>query len=591
MSLRQGLWQIVENFRIAELSQWFFLAFLVGTLTGLAAVAFEFLWDIVYTGVMEHAVGYHPGVPPHVDVKALLFLFPILGGLVSGYLTHRFAPEAKGLGTDAAVYAYHFNNAWIRPVVALVKALATIFSLATGGSGGREGPMVQIGAALGILTTRIRRELQDVQYRRILMIMGMAGGVSAIFRLPIGGAFFATEVLYRGPDLEVEALVPAILTSIMAYVVAGSFHGWEPVFSIPPLSFSLKELPLYALLAAATTLGSFFFVTLEHWTECKFNRLQVSPPYLRPAIGAALTGLLLLVFPAAASTSYEYVQFAFDGNLPLLFALSLFVFKALATAFTITSGGSGGTFGPSVVMGAMIGTVMGHVFHNLFPHLASSPIPYTLIGVVGFFAAGANAPIASVFMALELTGRYSMLVPALFVSTLSYLLGSTWGLYAHAQVFSRLDSPAHAADFINILRRIRIRDLKLRKPDVMLFENEPVENALRRAAEINPNQECLPVLDPEGKEVVGYVFGRDLRKALWEGVLHGVGLAVLVEDALHQDTPTLSPDETLERAMQVFFTSGLDELPVMDEGGNLLGLLHRSDILDAYRRRVELAGR
>ncbi len=589
MSLRQGLRQIVQNFRVAELSQWFFLAFLVGTLTGLAAVLFEGLWDVVYEGVMYHAVGYVPDVPPRVETEVLLFLFPIFGGLVSGFLTQRFAPEARGLGTDAAVYAYHFNNAFVRPVVGVVKAFATIASLATGGSGGREGPMVQIGAALGVLTSRIRKDFRDPRYRRILMIMGMAGGVSAIFRLPIGGAFFATEVLYRGPDLEVEALVPAILTSIMAYVVAGSFHGWDPVFSIPPVSFSLLQLPLYALLAAAATMGSFFFVTLEHFAERQFNRLKLSPPYLRPALGAALTGLLLLVFPAAASTSYEYVQFAFDGKITLVFALALFLTKAFATAFTITSGGSGGTFGPSVVMGAMIGTVMGHLFHALWPALVPSVVPFTLIGIVGFFAAGANAPIASVFMALELTGHYGMLVPALFVATLSYLLGSTWGLYAHAQVFSRLDSPAHAADFINILRRIRIQDVTPRRCEVFLYENEPVEKALHRAAEINPEQECLPVLDPEGKQVVGYVFGRDLRKALWEGVLHGVGPAVLVEDALHQDTPTLSPEDTLERAMQVFFTSGLDELPVVDGEGKLLGLLHRSDILEAYRRRLERA--
>ncbi len=586
--IRRGLRQIVQNFRVAELSQWFLLSFAVGTATGLAAVAFETLWEVVYEGVMVHAVGYTPGVPPRVRAPILLLVFPVLGAVVSGFLTVRFAPEARGLGTDAAVYAYHFHNAFIRPVVAVVKALATIASLATGGSGGREGPMVQIGAALGPLVGSIRREFRQPRYRRVLMIMGMAGGVSAIFRLPIGGAFFATEVLYRGPDLEVEALVPAILTSIMAYVIAGSFHGWDPVFSIPPLQFSLAQLPLYALLALAATLGSFFFVTLEHWTERRFARIQVSPPYLRPAVGALLTGLLLLVFPAAASTSYAYVQLAFEGALPLTFALTLFFAKALATALTITSGGSGGTFGPSVVMGAMIGTVMGHLFQSLWPQLVPSVVPFTLIGVVGFFAAGANAPIASVFMALELTGRYNMLVPALFVATLSYLLGSTWGLYAHAQVFSRLDSPAHAEDFINILRRIRIRDLHLRRPRTFLYEHEPVERALHRAAEEDPSQECLPVLDPSGKRVVGYVFGRDLRQALWEGVLHDVGPAVLVEDALHQDTPTLHPEDTLEKAMHEFFRSGLDELPVV-EGERLLGLLHRSDLLEAYRQRTERA--
>jgi len=386
----------------------------------------------------------------------------------------------------------------------------------------------------------------------------------------------------------VEALVPAVLTSIMAYVVAGSFYGWDPVFSVPSVTFSLRQLPLYALLAAAATLGSFFFVTVEHFTERWFNRLRVSP-YIRPAVGAALTGLILLVFPAAASTSYEYVQFAFDGRIPLAFALGLFLAKTLATAFTIKSGGSGGTFGPSVVMGAMIGTGMGHLFHTLWPALVPSVVPFTLMGIVGFFSAGANTPIASVFMALELTGHYGMLVLALFVATLSYLLGSTWGLYAHAQVFSRLDSPAHAADFINILRRIRIQDGVLRKPKVFLYEHEPVEQALRRVAEINPEQECLPVLDPEGKKIVGYVFGRDLRKALWEGVLHGVGVAVLVEDALHENTPTLSPEDTLEQAGQVFFTSGLDELPVVNAEGKLLGLLHRSDILEAYRQRAERA--
>lgn len=584
--IRRGMRQIVQNFRVVELSQWFFLSATVGTITGLAAVFFEFLWDVVYEGVMGHAVGYTPGVPPHVRSFLLLAIFPVLGGLVSGYLTFRFAPEARGLGTDAAVYAYHFNNAFIRPVVAIIKALATVMSLATGGSGGREGPMVQIGAVLGISLGRVRKDLSDLTSRRILMIMGMAGGVSAIFRLPIGGTFFATEVLYRGPDLEVEALVPAILTSIMAYGVAGLFHGWDPIFSIPSVSFTMAQLPLYALLAVATALGSFGFVSLEHWTEHRFQKIRVDPPYLRPAIGALFTVMVLLLFPAAASTSYEYVQFAFDGQLSLSFALLLFIAKALATAFTITSGGSGGTFGPSVVMGAMIGTLMGHLFQSVWPHLVPSVPSFTLIGIVGFFAAGANAPIASVFMALELTGRYNMLVPALFVATLSYLMGSSWGLYAHAQVFSRLDSPAHAQDFVNILRRIRIRDLALHPPRVFLYEHEPVEQALHRAAEKDPDRECLPVLDPTGRNVVGYVFGRDLRQALWEGVLHGVGPAVLVEDALHQDPPILHPEDTLEKAMHELFRSGLDELPVV-ENGKIVGLLHRSDLLEAYRQRTQ----
>ncbi len=581
-----GIRELRSAFRFTTVGRWFLWAGLVGISTGLVAALFEWFFDLIYDFVLPGLAGYHAVFPPHVSHPWILFLLPAAGGLIAGWLALTFAPEARGVGTDAAVHAFHRMGGYVRPIVPLIKTLATVASIAFGGSGGREGPLVQIGAGIGSLLSRLLRLTE--RERRMLAVMGMAGGVSAIFRLPIGGAFFAVEVLYRGPDMESDILAPTVMTSVIAYTTMGFFYGWHPIFHIPRVTFEINQLPLYGLLAVGCSIISYVFVKSQAWMEHFFDHLRI-PPLAKPVLGGLLTGVVLLFFPAAAATSYSYVQNALLGQLPLTFALLLLVTKTLATGFTIGSGGSGGHYGPSVVVGAMVGTILGQVFHQLWPVMVPSSIPFTLAGIVGFFSAAANVPIASVFMALELTGNYNLIVPTLFVSTLAYLLSSRWTLY-ETQVFSRIDSPAHLYDLsVDILQKIRVRDILISRPFLILRENEPVEAALHRAAEHNPNQLCFPVQGTTDAGIVGYVFEQDLRVALWEGALTGTGSVLLVEDVMRTRVPTLHPEMDLHEALRHFVLSGLEELPVLNRSGEVIGLLQRKDILTAYDRFIERA--
>ena len=446
------------------------LAGLVGLVAGLGAVAFQYLSHAVVRFGLEAVAGFEHGRPageaalfaagqPLVGHFSPLLLLAImaLGGLVSGFLVYRIAPEAEGHGTDAAIRAYHHNNGVIRARVPLVKLFASAITLGTGGSGGREGPIAQIGAGFGsFLATRLR--LSDYE-RRLLLAAGMGAGVAAIFRAPLAGAIFAAEVLYRDADFEAEAMIPSFIASTTAYCVYGLFMqnllgipGFRHMFDIiPGLRFNspalLGPLGVMALVVAA---ASVLYVRTFYGIHNFFKRLKV-PPSFRPAIGALAAGAfaVLLYYGVrffgdnasraslnVLSYGYGVLQDVFDphksGIIPeeglapaaamaaaavlLLIGLG----KILTTSLTIGSGGSGGVFGPSMVIGGTLGGASGLVFHALAPALVTPPqvVVFAILGMAGFFSAAAKTPISTIIIVSELTGGYELLVPAMWVSAL-----------------------------------------------------------------------------------------------------------------------------------------------------------------------------
>ncbi|NOY13137.1 MAG: chloride channel protein, partial [Deltaproteobacteria bacterium] len=429
------------------------LAVLVGIVAGSGAVFFYFATNSVEHLMLGKIGNFHPpleGTPESSFTQVInglsapyrwfLFLIPAFGGLISGWLVYTYAPEAEGHGTDGALEAFHRKNGVIRGRVPIIKTVASIVTIGTGGSAGREGPIAQIGAGFGsFVATRLGLSSAD---RRILLLAGIAGGIGATFRSPLGGALFAVEVLYRDPEFEHEGLIPCIISSIIAYSLFGSATGWKPLLATPHFQFNHPgELLLYLALGISCALLGVVYVKTFYGLRDLFRKLPL-PNWQKPAIGGLGLGLLALFIPQVLGSGYGLVQAALYGKMALWVMLVIALAKILATSLTISSGGSGGVFAPSLVIGAMLGGAFGASAETLFPLLTQDPRAYVLVGMAGFFAGVANAPIATLIMVSELTGNYSLLAPLMLVCVVAMLVMRKNTIY-EKQVARRFDSPAH----------------------------------------------------------------------------------------------------------------------------------------------------
>lgn len=441
------------------------LSLIVGGATGLGAVVFYVATLVAVRVALGGGAGYWPEpspggeprlpwpiLPRHEFLPWLLPLIPAVGGLLSGLLVWIFAPEAEGHGTDAAIKAYHENDGMIRPRVPLVKTIASALTIGTGGSGGREGPIAQIGAGIGSTLGALLRV--SPTERRVLMAAGVGAGVAAIFRAPLAGALFAAEVLYWSPEFESEVIIPAGIASVMAYCTFGMFFGWAPLFTTPDLTFTNPlELGPYLLLALAMVGLAGVYTRSFYGLTDLFHRLRW-PQALKPALGAFITGAIGLGLYyltgkrkeslSVLSFGYDSLQRALEGRAEVTAGLLAIIAlgKILTTSLTIGSGGSGGVFGPSMVIGGCAGGALGILFHRFWPSLVPNPATYVILGMGGFFAAAAKTPFSTLIIVSEMTGSYHLLLPAIWVCVLSFMLSDEHSLF-RSQVENRSASPAH----------------------------------------------------------------------------------------------------------------------------------------------------
>lgn len=433
---------------------------------GVAGVAvaqlFNWMLGVARAGLLHGIAGYTPpGLPseggssnetigPHG-----LWLVPLvttLGGLIVGIFVEWLAPEAEGHGTDAVIRAFHRAGGKLRGRVAPVKMVASAITIGSGGAAGREGPIALIAAAIGsAYATFTRRSESD---RRLLMLTGAAAGVSAIFRSPIGAAFFVVEVLYADMEFESSALLYATLGAIVAYAINGLVVGWKPLFVVPSVTalHSVYGYVWYMVLGLAAGLLGTALPLVFYRTRDLFRALPV-PVWLKPAIGGLLTGVIILVFPQVMGGGYGWIQRAIDGHIPTATMAALTIAEIVALSLTVGSGGSGGVFAPSLFVGAMLGGACAAL-------AGQPPAPFVVVGMAAVFAGAARVPIATMFMVTEMTGGYTLLVPAALAVMISYLVQSRLArplaipsIY-EAQVTTRADSPAHHTKHLEIALRL-----------------------------------------------------------------------------------------------------------------------------------------
>jgi CIC family chloride channel protein len=428
----------------------------LGVVGGLSAQLFTWLLSVFNNLFMVKLAGYiPPGLPD--EGKTLtqtigahgLWLIPVattLGGLIAGILVYSLAPEAEGHGTDTAVKAYHHSGGFIRARVPPLKMLASAITIGSGGAAGREGPTALISAGIGsIYATITKRSEED---RRTLLLIGMASGLSAIFRSPIGTAFFAVEVLYSGMEFDTWVLLYTMLGSIVAYTINGLFVGWQPLFNVPQNipTPNFMEYLWYAVLGVIAGLFAVILPEIFYKTRDLFKLIRI-PPHFKPAIGGLFVGLIALALPQILGGGYGWIQEAIDGELVLGLMALLVIGKIIALSLTISSGGSGGVFAPGLFVGAMLGGALAKVFNQ--PDAA-----FVIVGMAAVFAGAARVPIATLFMVTEMTGGYDLLVPAALAITISFVVQKQISLKVRypslyeGQVEGRPDSPAHQVEHL-----------------------------------------------------------------------------------------------------------------------------------------------
>jgi CIC family chloride channel protein len=555
------------------------LALLTGVGAGLGAVAFRYLilgFTYVFTGHRDYSAVGHAANPvfPGLGVWFVVAA-PVIGGLIYGPLVARFAPEARGHGVPEVMLAVNRAGGRIRPQVPVVKSLASALCIGSGGSVGREGPIVQIGSALGsVLGQAVRVSESQL---RLLVACGAAGGISATFNAPIAGVFFALELILR--NFETQSFGLVVLSSVLADAIGRAAFGNHAFLLLPGFSFSSPlELILYAGLGVLGTAVGVAFIRVLYAGEDLADRLWRGPEWLRPGVGGILLGLLLLAVPQMYGVGYPVLERAVGGHYVLVMLIAFMAAKLLATSLTMWIGGSGGVFAPSLFMGAMLGTAYGTVVHRLLPHLAAAPGAYGLVGMGAVFAASARAPITAVIIVFELTGDYNIILPLMFAIVVATALSSRASrdtIYTLKLRRRGLDIEAPGAR--RLMAQTRVADAMGPPPRPLSVEQPAADIIARFATE---RSDSLPVLDANGA-LIGVVAAVDLEQA----VARDSGQTRLAAD-LMREAPRVRLDASLEDAVAVLAAGDDEGIPVVDDHDRMVGWLTHRRVLRAYRARA-----
>jgi len=577
------------------------MAVVVGVATGFAAVFFirliAFIQIIFYSGAenLLPALG-----------RGWIILIPVIGGLLVGPIIAKFAVEAKGHGVPEVMQALILRGGRIRPRVALAKIVASALCIGTGGSAGREGPIVQVGSALGSSVGQWLH-LSDDRIKN-LVACGAAAGIAATFNAPIAGVVFAIEVLLS--ELQVAVFGNVVVSAVAASIVSRIFLGSRPAFEIPGyVMHSPWEILLYIFLGLLAALVGILFIRMLYYTEDVFDRLAI-PLWLKPALGALLLGILAFCYPYVGTISYIsaddmtlglpivenyphifgsgflFLEEVLQGRAPFFLLFLLVFLKPLATSFTLGSGNSGGVFAPSLFTGAMLGGTFGYLAMHLFPGLTIEIGAYALVGMAAVFSAAARAPLTSMLIVFEMSNDYRLILPLMAAG----MVASTFAQWLHSDSIYSLKLSKRGIHFdqgrdMDIMQTVQVEEVMNKSPITMQSEQSVAELF---AAFQETHLGGFPVLD-SNKKLYGIVTMQDMERTIQdiERTLHReeVNLRDLkIWDVATSDPVTVFPDEAIWSAIRKMAPRDLARLPVVarSDPKQFVGLISRSDIVRAY---------
>jgi CIC family chloride channel protein len=573
-------------------------ALIVGIGTGLGAVAFRFL----IRGVEWVGYDWFPSITQQWG-KAYVVIIPAIGGLIVGPLIFFFAREAKGHGVPEVMEAVALKGGRIRPVVAVIKSIASSISIGSGGSVGREGPIVQIGSALGSSLGQ-KMGLSDDRIRN-LVACGAAGGIAATFNAPIAGVVFALEIILG--QFSVRYFSSVVVSAVTASVIGRAVFGADPAFRIP-FEYgiaSLWEFAFYPILGVFAALIGVVFVRLLYWTEDLFEQWKSVPEWVQPMVGGILLGGIALAYPSLTGITWErmpqifnvgygIIESALASQLTLKIALILLVLKMIATSLTLGSGGSGGVFAPALFMGAMFGVAFEISIKTLFPNLLAPAGAYALVGMAAMFAATAHAPLTSILILFELTGDYQIMLPLMLTVVIATLIAQAIlkGESIYSLKLTRRGIRLQRGRDVDVLQGVLVNEVMTRElntvtKDLSLKELAEVFNRTKRHG--------LAVLDREGK-LWGIVTISDFERSINSGT--PLSTTTVEKIATRSEKLWITyPDENLGDALNKMSRHGFGRLPVVsrEDPQHLVGLVQRRDVIEAYNlgltKRAEIQHR
>ena len=581
-----------SRYNRAYFQRWVLIGVLIGIGAGVSMVIFFSAIDFCTHLLLGLIAGSTPPAPVGEGISKLTpvarpWLIPVattLGGLLTGLIVYKLAPETERGGTDQSIQAFHERNGRMRERVPLVKLAASALTIGSGGSAGREGAAAQIVAGIGSWIGELLH--LDDHDRRIAIVAGIGSGIGTIFRAPFAGALFAAEVLYKR-DFEADALFPTFIASVVGYAIYGSVEGWTPVFGLHTNFVFHDPRSLAGFLILGICAGFLGFVF--HWAMARgrllFDSIRVAK-IVKPALGGLIVGVIGIFLPQALGMGYGYVQFGVDNNFQAIGGLTLgiLVFTKIATtALTLGSGGSGGDVAPAMVVGGFLGGALWALLDTVAPGMVAGiqPGAFVIVGMASFFGGISNTPLAMILMVAEMTGQLSLIVPAMLATMIAYLITGDTSIYDE-QIPTRLDSPAHKNDYaLPLLQSLTVRDamisgiagaLATAGPDTPLDDLSRLIRERRVAS--------IPIID-RGR-LVGVVTAVDLARVAPQEAEVSRARQVMTRAVVRA-----VPEESLYRAWLRMSRRGLRQLAVVDpsEPTRLLGIVTADSIAQLLRPR------
>jgi len=561
-----------------------FVAVCVGLLTGYVAVLFHdaimMISTMSFTGLRSF------GKTMVIDKYWMVILpfIPAFGGLLVG-LYNAFVVKARpGHGLASVIKAVAQNDGVISKKLWFHKSITSVISIGTGGGGGREAPIIQVGAAIGSTVAQLLKFSPNKT--RTLLGCGAAAGLAAVFNAPIGGVMFAIEVLLG--DFSVKTFGPIVVAAVIGTVLSRSMLGNNPTFMVPEYSLvSNTELFFYFVLGILAGLSAVMFIKTYYGIEEWFQRIEKKwniPVWAMPAIGGLMSGLICVWFPGLYGFSYEAINHAVHGNESWVNMIGIYLFKPIVTGLSIGSGGSGGMFAPAMKMGAMLGGMFGKAIHMLFPTLTGTSGAYALVGMGALTAGIMRAPLTVILILFEITGQYEIVLPIMFASVTSSLIARL--AYRHSMESYVLEKEGVKVGFgiaLSVAEHISIADVT--KTDFVKFSmSETATNMID--VFFNTPESSFLVTDQDGK-FSGIISLDEMRILLKQDSLIGL----IAEDIVKKGVPVLYNSTKLDEALKLFEITDYDMLPVLDsESGMLLGVVRQEEAFAYYRKQLNLYG-
>ncbi len=552
------------------------MAIAIGILSGYGAVLFRFAIEGAQYAFYQNAADILTFVNT-VPVYRLIGM-PALGGLVVGLLVRFGAREAKGHGVPEVMEAVSLRGGRIRKRVAFVKIIASAVCIGSGGSVGREGPIVQIGSSIGSSIAQLFKS--SGPQHRTMVGCGAAAGIAATFNAPIAGVLFALEVLLG--DFGLAAFSPVVLSSVMATTISRHYFGDFPAFVIPSYELaSLWEFAIYPFLGLLAGLLAILFIVVLYKSEDLWDAIKI-PEWIKPALGGILLGLVLLKWPQVFGVGYGAINESLLNEMSGLLLFTLIFAKIGATSITLGTGGSGGIFAPSLFIGAMAGGFFGWVVNILFPGITASPAAYALVGMGALVAGTTHAPITAILIIFEMTGNYKIILPMMITCILSTLVAISLkkgSIYTIKLLRRGVDISGGLEQ--NILRGLKVRQVM--KED---FATVPEGMALINLVNTFKVKDIayLHVVN-DNLELTGIISFRDIRPLLGEEEAHYL---IIAKDVATTDLATISPEDNIQRALQIMSEQGISQLPVVagDNGKKMIATVREKDVITAYDNAV-----